>query len=247
MPSRNFCYSLFTCLFRSLTGGVLTKALRDFGLGPGNYYVFIYVEFAIILYVIRNIIEALRPWQQLCFFLILSEIFEIICSLLPMPQSIYRVFFFRYTFLIWLGIKLVREGVVLSKKSFLFSVLSILCVLWMHDTNKNFQPLIYYSKWKECHWFCYYYIANLSIALLYVSYQFLGKYNKTNLIEKAGRYSLEIFLVQMIYFTIPVRGLLESFMPHRIASFLYPVLSIFICAGGVLSYKKVVTGKLSAM
>lgn len=219
-------------------GDIYEDALNNLGVGPGNYYAFIYIEFAIILYWIRNIINKVKPWHLLLAFLLISELSEIICSLIEMPQNIYRLLFLRYIFLIWLALMIVRKGILINKTNVLLSIVSIAFVLFFNYTNYDLEPFIFTTGWKTFHWMSYFYIANIYILGLYVSYKVLHRKTGTGFIEKMGKYSWEIFLVQMIYFTFPWKSNLDNIINQEIATCVFPVLSIFICAGTVLAYKK---------
>lgn len=212
------------------------KVALGLGIGAGSYYVYIYIEFAMLLYIIRKIVDGMKMWQVIVTFLLLSEVFELLSSILVPSPEIYRLLFIRYTFLLGLGILITRRGVILNRRNFLLSIISIGFVIFFNYTDINLQPFIFMTKWKLCHWMCYFYIANYYIIGLYLCYCLSNNIIKT-LTEKIGKYSLEVYIVQMMYFSLPIRYWMESIMPHKLASFLLPPLSVVICTSVVIGYK----------
>lgn len=219
-------------------GELYFEALMNLGIGPGSYYPYIYVEFAVILYLIRNLIKKLKSWQLLVSFILLSELSEIVCSMIDMPQNVYRLIFFRYIFLIWLGVMIVRKGIVINKINCVLSVVSIVFVIFFTYSHYDLQPFIFTTAWKVFHWMCYFYVANIYILAIYGSYTLLNKKFGTSLIENMGKYSWEIFLVQMAYFTLPIREVMNKVVPHSLTSLVFPIVGLVLCIGTVLVYKE---------
>ncbi len=168
------------------------------GGGPGSYYPWVYVQFAVLLALFRPLLRKIGSGWSWIFLLLLSVVSEIFCSLVGMPEWLYRILCFRYIFLIVLGLDWVLEGVKLDFKRFALSVLSIACLVYFHYVNPNMEPIFFYS-WNTYHWVCYFYAAYAFIYILNWIYVFCKEY--CGIILKCGKYSYEIFLLQMIVFS----------------------------------------------
>lgn len=137
------------------------------GGGSGSYYPWIYSQFAIILPLIVPIFRKIKGFKLAVTFILISSTLEIICNVANLPNFIYRILFFRYTMLIYLGYLLATKGYVLNLKTGLLSILSVSSVLLIVYSNLTFSPFLYFDpKWESCHWICYFYIAFLLLFIL---------------------------------------------------------------------------------
>ena len=130
------------------------------GSGSGTYYPWIYIQFAILLPIITPLFKRLNGIYLAIIFIGISELLEMLCCVMNMPQYLYRLLFFRYTFLIYLGYILVTKGYVMNAKTLLLSLLSALSILLFVYKRVDLAPFIYFApKWRSCHWICYFYIS----------------------------------------------------------------------------------------
>ena len=212
------------------------------GRGSGSYYPWIYIEFAIILPIIAPIFKKINGIYLAVAFILISELIEITCSLINMPEFIYRLLFIRYIFLIYLGYILVIKGYVLNWKTFLLSIISAASILVFVYTKADFSPFIFYiPKWKSCHWICYFYIAFFLLFIFQFLYQRTIRHKRINdYIKKMGIYSYEIFLFQMIYFDFHhyVTKLFSTIFGKGLhVSLLAIIFAVIICVVPVIYYK----------
>lgn len=178
---------------------ILKGVIYSGGIGPGSYYVWIYLQFFILLPAFQYLINRLNEKFLLTCFIGLSVLSEIICSCVNMPSWLYRLLFVRYLFLIYLGYQWVTNGgIPISKKTIILSLVSILFILVFQYTDVNLEPFFYFSDWKIFHWICYFYVAYIFVYILSVCYKMLPFVKWWGVI---GKYSYEIFLVQMFVFT----------------------------------------------
>lgn len=203
--------------------------------GPGSYYIFIYLQFAFLLPLLAPLFKRVSTKWLLILFLIVSQIFEIFFSLTQCPDSIYRITFFRYTFLIFLGYLLATKGLIINKLTFVFSIISMLFIYVFNYTTFDLQPCFCtnLSFWPLCHWICYIYIAYFFLGFLkFLHFQTRHIHKITHFIEDMGKYSYEIYLFQIFYYSIPKLYILQfiSFLGHPIIErLLYIILSPLIC------------------
>ncbi len=219
----------------------LSNALYWGGAGPGSYYPWIYIQFALLLPLLRPLFRWLGNGQLLAVFLGLSIGSEVWCSLTAMPEWIYRLLFLRYFFLIYLGYRLVEKGVVLNLLTVALSVLSLAAVYCFEIREVDWSPWFYHVEaWRTFHWICYFYIA---YPMLYALCKFFYWLPANSLVENVmcglGRHSYAIYLFQLFYFAIvapyitPQLALLEN---PILETFLYVLISVAICSLPVISF-----------
>lgn len=93
---------------------IIKTTIINGGIGPGSYYIWIYLQFALLLPLFGKLITILEKrisiLQIFIIFALLSESLEIFCSIIDIPEKVYRLSFFRYLFLIPIGYQLVKWG-----------------------------------------------------------------------------------------------------------------------------------------
>lgn len=173
------------------------------GYGPGSYYPWIFIQMAIIIPLMRPVCEKLDKGKSLLLFLLISEAIEILCSLIIMPDAIYRLLCLRYIMLIWFGWLWVKEGIPLNQKTIIITLLSLGSIIYLGYVKWSFEPWLYDTGWTTHRWPCYFWVGLLLVWVLYKTYVSVSKYavvrNTTKLLASA---SYEIFLVQMAYYAL---------------------------------------------
>ena len=141
-------------IYRQDFVSVLKGAILAGGIGPGSYYVWIYLQFFFLLPIVAVIIRKLKLNSFWCFFgfTLLCVIVEIICSYIHPHPAIYRLLFIRYIYLIYLGYLWVSFGIVINKLTASLSLLSIVFILLFAYGDLNLEPLFYSNAWYLCHW-----------------------------------------------------------------------------------------------
>ena len=206
--------------------------------GPGSYYPWIYVQFAILLPLFRPIMK-LKWTYTLIVFILVSQLVEIVSALLTMPEWIYRLLLFRYFFLVYLGYLLANKGYILNGNTMLLSIVSVVFAFLFTYTDVDFYPLFNnVGAWSTCHWICYFYIAFFMIIGLTVIYSCFGNYAFSTLIKQIGKYSYEIYLFQLLYFTC-VSEYVINVLSLTNKTMITIILSTLLCIIPVLLYKKI--------
>ena len=233
-------------LYYDKTDGIFSPNLYWDKRGPGSYYIFIYLELAFAIPFFAPIIKKLSTKWILVFFIILSQLIEIVASITHCPDIIYRNLFIRYTFLIYLGYLIATKGLILNKLTLGCGFIGIVSLYIFNYTDIDLEPFFYTSlyNWKYCHWVCYLYIAYLFIWFLKKSYLYITPYK---LIQKGivliGKYSYYIYLFQIIYYATIcyyVSSTLSSFIEnHFIERLAYIIISTIICIVPVVYFKRV--------
>ncbi len=209
------------------------------GYGPGSYYVWIYLQFFILIPLVIPIFKKFRGICLLIVFIIISEIFELISFYLNIPEFIYRLLFFRYFILLYFGYMLSTQEFILNKKKIILSTISVLFIIAEVYLNIDFEPFFYNTGWKGFHWISYFYTTYLFMYVLKKIYQNISKIKLTKVIEEIGSYSYEIFLLQMLIFGFYPHSLTAMIISNKYIEFiLFVILSSGLSILPVLVYKR---------
>ena len=125
--------------------GDIWSTLRAGGYGPGSYYPWIYIQFAFLLPLIGKLRKKLSVghWGGVIF--LVSIALEVISSVAGMPEWLWRLLFFRYFLLVYLGYDLVKNGIRLSPWLIMLSFFSIVFIVTMHYLNPDLSPLFIHN------------------------------------------------------------------------------------------------------
>lgn len=225
--------------------GLVKRIIMGGGIGPGAYYPWIYLQFAILLPLFAPVFKKLHTIPLAIFFIIFSQMLEIIYNVTNMPVWIYRLLFFRYIFLVYLGYILVTKGFSINKKTICLSVISLSCFLFFNYWDTDLSPFFVTDapSWRSCHWLCYIYMCYLLLFIINKIYGGLFCYEKLlAFIQQAGRYSYDIFLFQMFYFVVihPYVMNVVFFISGvaSITSMLSMLIAMAVCIVPVIWYKE---------
>ena len=177
---------------------LIVNTLIEGGRGPGSYYPWVYIQLAIILYFIKPYINVVSKGRKLFIAFAVCESFEIISSLIDLPEVLHRLLAIRYLFLIYLGWIWVNKGIVINRKTIFLSLLSLLSVIYFEYFYVPTEPWFYDTAWRTHRWPCYFYVSTLLSYILYLIY---SRIKHIRVVDKSikilARCSYEIFLVQM--------------------------------------------------
>lgn len=231
-------------IYYDVTNGVFSPSFYWDKRGPGSYYIFIYLELAFVIPLFVPLIKKLSIKWLLVVFVIISQLIEFVTCVTYCPDNIYRITFFRYTFLIFIGYLLATKGLNLNSKTIIGSIISVIFIFLFSYTEVNMEPLFctHLDLWPICHWICYIYIAYLFIAFLKYTYTILSNRYAfiTNFIEKIGKFSYEIYLFQIFYYatlSIYVGDTLTHIGVYSIQRILYFLISSIICITPIICFK----------
>lgn len=214
------------------------KFLKSGGAGPGSYYFGIYLQFVLILPIMAIVMKRFKLWGNLILLIAISEILEVLCCLIHFPDWLYRLLFFRYFFLIYIGFYLVKKELKLNIWLLAITTISCVAIMLFKYGGVNTEPFFLNSDWESQHWICYGYLPFLIYALLTVCRKTNIKASNS-LIRIIGKCSYEIFLWQMIYFLAPIQPILiKVFKNDVIATLFYIILSMVVCVTPVLYLKQ---------
>ena len=221
--------------------GDITNWIKSGGYGPGAYYPWIYLQFAVLLPIISPIFKKNIPF--LCIiFIIISQSAETACAYFNLPQLAYRLLFLRYIFIFYLGYLLATKGYILNIYTFGASVICLLVSFIIVYGGINLSPFLYDFVNPVCHWFCYVYIAYLLLFLIKLAYGHIPNGSFLNYLLNAGKYSYEIFLFQIVYFAIADNYIFEYLgiiiSNHILFSVVKIIFPVIICTLPTILYKR---------
>lgn len=208
------------------------------GRGPGSYYFWLYLQFAVLLPLLYPLTKKLKRSQLLIIFLLVSEGCEVLSSLLHIPEPVYRLLCLRYLFLIYLGIEWVLDGIVINTKTLLLSLVSVAAIIYFTYFDPSLEPFFFKTAWRYHRWICYYYVAYLLAWLLSLVYNAIRNVNWLDRFFKTiGKASYEIYLVQMAVFTLFSRRLM-SFFPETVGVTCYVIIALAVSIIGGIVYHR---------
>lgn len=222
-------------IYYDVTGGAFSPSLYWDKRGPGSYYIFIYLELAFIIPLFAPLFKRLPIKWLFVIFVILSQLIEFGASITHCPDNIYRITFFRYTFLIFIGYLLASRGLELNHQSILGGIISMVFLYLFAYTGLNMEPIFctHLNLWPLCHWVCYIYIAYFFLTLLKFAYSKTSKYKGfKRCILIIGKYSYEVYLFQIFYYStisIYVWKALSIIDLYPLKEIIYILLSTIIC------------------
>lgn len=216
------------------------------GNGPGSYYPWIYVQFAIILPLIKFIFKKNNIFLCVCL-IIISQLTETFFAYIEVSERVYRLLFTRYLYIIYLGYILADKGFKINLPNTILAFCCLLFTIWLvyYDTNLN----LYFVQIPNsvCHWFCYIYISYLLFPIIEYSYIIIGNFCHIKaFIIKAGRYSYEIFLLQMVYFGLiheSLMSIIKTYTNNIYYTMLLLLLPLFFNIFIVFLYKQIIEPK----
>lgn len=211
------------------------------GRGSGSYYPWIYFQFAILLPLLRPLFRSLNDRWLLILFLGLSIGSEALCHYMHVSAWLYRLLFFRYIFLIYLGYRLVVKGIVLNVVTLFLSAISLVVTYLFEVKEVDWTPLFYNSEdWRTCHWICYFYIAYPMLFFLCKFFYWLPPNSKIeNYVCKMGEHSYAIYIFQLFYFYMVDILILDGGSTTSysvVGKFVYVTVSLIVCILPVLHF-----------
>ena len=222
-------------MYYDMTDGTFSPTLYWEKRGPGSYYIFIYIEMAFVIPLFAPLFRKFSTKWLLVIFLILTQVVEIACSFTHCPDNIYRITFFRYIFLVFIGYLLATKGLELNKLTITAGIFSVLFLYLFAYKEIDMEPLFctHLSLWPLCHWICYFYIAYFFLAILKHTYTKLIKFKRiTSYIKTIGRNSYDIYLFQIFYYATISTYVLKAISPlgsYPLQRIIYITSSTLIC------------------
>lgn len=218
---------------------IIKSTIAGGGNGPGSYYIYIYIQFALLLPFIYACLNRYKTRTIFYSCLIISILLEVLAACVDLPDFIYRLLAIRYSFLIYFGFLWVREGIVIGKKEILLGIIGFLSVLYFTYFYESLEPIFFDTKWKTDRWICFLYVMYIFVPLLFLLWRNLNE-RIIKAIQFLGKCSFEIFLMQMFMCVFFKLEMINSYVNNEIISLVLYVLIVMLTSiiGGVFYYRK---------
>ncbi len=243
-----FILIVFNCLFFGDFLSSVSQWVMSFGMGPGEYYPWIYLQFVVLLPVFAALFRKCGTRMSLVVSILIAVGLELCMSCLHPDKHIYKFLSVRYLFLIYLGYVWAQQGGVrLDNKTLIISLVGVCSILFFDYADVSLEPLFYASEdWQPFHWISYFYSANLFVFILLYAYRKMPQRFKVTM-AKIGCYSYEIFCCQMVVITV-LNVTASSFVSNQILrGAIYLLLGPILSVVPVLWYKEYIRKKSAAI
>lgn len=226
-----------------LNAGGVMKNLKSGGFGPGCYYPWVYLQFAVAIALFGRLQKFLKPTVWGGVTLVFSIVIDSLSAFVEMPEWLWRILFFRYTLLIWLGYDVLANGIRISPKLLLLAMISIAFILKMYYGNSDLSPWLIHNGWKVEHWPAYFYPAYLLLWIIRSLYEITPSMIR-RLVSRFGMASYEIFLLQMFFFSIFKPAHVDLFQNEVFNFLLFLMIAWSFSLGGGLYWNTLKEKKL---
>ena len=243
-----FIVSLLILMIKYILGDFLLsdmsfwlKALKSGGWGPGCYFPWIYIQFAILAPVIYRLLQGKSNKFQISSILIGSIVTEVVFTYMGGEEWLWRILAIRYLFLMTISFSLCKSHIRLTKTNMVLSIIGLFFIALFEYEDFSYTPLFFDSacNWKSTHWVCFLYLF-LLIFFIRMRYEKSSGFMKVA-ISYLGKASFEIFLVQMIIFSTideHVTEIIDGLRLHGWLGLFYYLAIWLICLGmGILIYR----------
>lgn len=212
---------------------LLSTSLQAGGYGPGSYFIWVYLQMALLLVLLFPWVKGRRTGVLFAVFLGASILMEILCSLTDMPEWLYRILAVRYLFLIPLGVQWVRKGIVMSARSIVLSAASMAAVVFFSFTEADLEPWFFNTGWRTHRWICYYYVAALLPFALHGLFRLFQKSACLSALTRGiAKISYEVFLAQMAVFSLFPMSRLQWIGKYSVRLTAWVVLALLMSLAG---------------
>ena len=180
----------------------LKTIVKTGGIGPGSYYIWLYLQAWVIIPFMVKLVRKLLIWVSMLLMLVVSIIAEYV--FVPIAgiehiDELYRLLPIRYLMVLYLGCiwPLLKD----KQRYILYGLAGVSAFLMLNDlyladnvlfVNVMGGGKIVPSYWNGYHWYTAFYVI-IPMALL-------ERIHYTDIWKQAGKYSWYIFLLQMMCF-----------------------------------------------
>lgn len=191
-------FLLMVLLLLSGNSDKLINLIKNAGLGPGSYYPWIYLQFWLLIPFLYGLFKNVGIFWAGGIILIVSQMLQYACSVLEMPEEIYRLLCFRYVFLGVLAY-LISKYSIKPIWNILFFLIGVGYYIFL-DMEVKFTPWLY-NSWMSQQLPAYFYTI-VVFSLLIAVYNRFSKKQFVKIFMFLGKRSWEIFLLQMFFISV---------------------------------------------
>lgn len=207
--------------------------------GPGNYYISILIQYTILAPLLYYFYKKNRVISIIGSFIV-NFVGEVLINYIVQDNFIYSACLVRYLFLIYLGFYLYDTIIqnnfeISSRKVKFFLIVGFILSLLYLIMDKYWKIPIFNQRWSKQLFLGNFY----QIGLVYLMMRYLPE--KVGKLDRIGKASYHIFLVQILYFICnPIeKNLSQDVMSGTTRNILLAVLNIGICILIGLLFEKI--------
>jgi hypothetical protein len=116
------------------------------------------------------------------------------------PDNVYRLLFYRYLFLLYLGCVILKFKIKLNVWVCRLALIALFLAILEIYTSVDLMPYLT-NQWKGYHWVDYFYTLFVFFLLVKL-YNYIMKSRLSVFFVKLGNYSYEVFFFQMLVFSL---------------------------------------------
>lgn len=144
-------------IFYLLKGGVDWQRLyMQGGFGPGSYYPWIYLQCWLILPFVIFLVNCLSFRRSFVLFVGICALGEWFTCVFHVPDNVYRLLFYRYLFLLYLGCVILKFKIKLNVWVCRLALIALFLAILEIYTSVDLMPYLT-NQWKGYHWVDYFY------------------------------------------------------------------------------------------
>ena len=217
-----------------LDRSVFLEVLTWGGVGPGSYFVYVYIQIWILIPLIFVMFLKTNRYGIL-ILLAISILLSVICSIMNVSEGLFRLSCFRYLFIaaiswIWINRK--------DYKIVFLIILGLCSLLYLLVLSSNdLKPLIYNCGWSSQQWPVYFWTLLIIFFLIAVWKKNQDSY-LVKMIRWMGVNSWEIFLAQMFILSFVNYKLLSTVHSQLLAQCILVAVTFSFSIGSVCFFNK---------
>lgn len=205
------------------------------GIGPGAYYPWLYLQAWFCLPLIVYLTDKLSPVKSFLLFLFICIILQLVSCLTDINTYFYRLAFYRYLFLLYLGCYIQKYKTKLSLKIYILATVSAIFILICNYSGIDMRPF-FFNQWQGYSWPGYFYTVFFFLILKEI-YKKYAHRRIVRWITDLGSMSYEIFLCQMFFFSFIGYNTFR-FIPNSIIQYLaFIVTTTILSIAPIIIYK----------
>lgn len=177
---------------------LVSYGIRWGGYGPGSYYPWIFVQVALLLPLCGVLLKRSNPLYALLVLLVVSELTEMLFSVMHLSDNIYRLLAVRYLLLFFFGWQWAKGNLKLNWATTVLAVISLIALGYFEHFSVDNEPWFYTTGFPFHRWPCYFWLTYGLIPLLYLAWNYIKSCKPIETAVKSiAGCSYEIFLIQM--------------------------------------------------
>lgn len=212
------------------------------GIGKGSYYPWLHLQAWFFLPFIILLLDKVSIKKSLTIIIVTCIILEFLSCYFNINDNIYRLLFYRYLLVIYLGCLAKKLSMKINITLIVLAAISLFFSLLETYTQIDFKPF-FIDQWKGYHWITSFYPLFVFILLRNI-YNKASNLSISHFFVRMGKYSYEIFLCQMFVYSFIQYDSFDFIAGATIGRLIFIVSTIFLSIAPIFLYKELIKPKL---